>query len=225
MSRSWRNNSTLNKKFKDVYKIVLLGDVSVGKTSIANRLIHNKFDPIQDTTIGACFLAYNVMLSDNTMIKLHFWDTSGQERFRSLVPLYYKDTHVALLVYDVSNPNIENVEYWINEYLNSNKTLYDNIILIGNKIDSIKDEDKLNEVYKDIQRLNTVHKFPHILVSAKTGESLYKIIDEITKYVSKVPLYREKLMERYEIEVESDTYLGSSRKYVYHTYRRFCNIL
>ncbi|XP_004307271.1 PREDICTED: probable purine permease 11-like [Fragaria vesca subsp. vesca] len=84
------------------YKLVFLGDQSVGKTSIITRFMYDKFDNTYQATIGIDFLSKTMYLEDRT-VRLQLWDTAGQERFRSLIPSYIRDSSVAVIVYDVAN--------------------------------------------------------------------------------------------------------------------------
>ncbi|KAG6499567.1 hypothetical protein ZIOFF_039357 [Zingiber officinale] len=83
------------------YKLVFLGDQSVGKTSIITRFMYDKFDITYQATIGIDFLSKTMYLEDRT-VRLQLWDTAGQERFRSLIPSYIRDSSVAIIVYDIS---------------------------------------------------------------------------------------------------------------------------
>nr|XP_010941191.1 ras-related protein RABH1b isoform X3 [Elaeis guineensis] len=84
------------------YKLVFLGDQSVGKTSIITRFMYDKFDNTYQATIGIDFLSKTMYLEDRT-VRLQLWDTAGQERFRSLIPSYIRDSSVAVIVYDVAS--------------------------------------------------------------------------------------------------------------------------
>ncbi|MFS7949361.1 putative small GTP-binding protein [Helianthus anomalus] len=84
------------------YKLVFLGDQSVGKTSIITRFMYDKFDTTYQATIGIDFLSKTMYLEDRT-VRLQLWDTAGQERFRSLIPSYIRDSSVAVIVYDVAS--------------------------------------------------------------------------------------------------------------------------
>nr|POE45009.1 ras-related protein rabh1b [Quercus suber] len=83
------------------YKLVFLGDQSIGKTSIITRFMYDKFDNTYQATIGIDFLSKTMYLEDRT-VRLQLWDTAGQERFRSLIPSYIRDSSMAVIVYDVA---------------------------------------------------------------------------------------------------------------------------
>ena len=87
---------------KDRFKVVILGDTSVGKSSIGLRYVMGHFYENQETTIGAAFLTQTVHLKGNTH-KLEIWDTAGQERFNNLAPMYYRGAAAAIIVFDITS--------------------------------------------------------------------------------------------------------------------------
>ena len=86
------------------FKLVFLGEQSVGKTSLITRFMYDSFDNTYQATIGIDFLSKTMYLEDRT-VRLQLWDTAGQERFRSLIPSYIRDSTVAVVVYDITNAN------------------------------------------------------------------------------------------------------------------------
>ena len=97
------------------YKVVFLGDQSVGKTSIILRFMHDTFDPQYQATIGIDFLS-KTMLVDDKMIRLQLWDTAGQERFKSLIPSYIQDSSFAIICFDItSKVSFEHVRTWVSD--------------------------------------------------------------------------------------------------------------
>jgi Ras-related protein Rab-6A len=116
------------------YKLVFLGDQSVGKTSIITRFMYDNFDRHYQATIGIDFLSKTMYLEDRT-VRLQLWDTAGQERFRSLIPSYIRDSSVAVVVYDVSNrASFQNTAKWI-EDVRAERGNDVVICLVGNKTD------------------------------------------------------------------------------------------
>ncbi|EKX48909.1 hypothetical protein GUITHDRAFT_151724 [Guillardia theta CCMP2712] len=116
------------------YKLVFLGDQSVGKTSIITRFMYDKFDSTYQATIGIDFLSKTMYLDDR-VVRLQLWDTAGQERFRSLIPSYIRDSSVAVIVYDVTNrESFDNAGKWIDEVRQERG---EDVILalVGNKTD------------------------------------------------------------------------------------------
>jgi Ras-related protein Rab-6A len=98
--------STLSNPLRK-FKLVFLGEQSVGKTSLITRFMYDNFDAQYAATIGIDFLSKTMYLEDRT-VRLQLWDTAGQERFRSLIPSYIRDSSVAVVVYDVtSKPHVK----------------------------------------------------------------------------------------------------------------------
>ncbi|KAH9611947.1 hypothetical protein KSS87_007602 [Heliosperma pusillum] len=128
------------------YKLVFLGDQSVGKTSIITRFMYDKFDNTYQATIGIDFLSKTMYLEDRT-VRLQLWDTAGQERFRSLIPSYIRDSSVAVIVYDVASKYSLDPEYCCRQsFLNTIKWIEEVrtergsdviIVLVGNKTDLV----------------------------------------------------------------------------------------
>ena len=118
-----------------LFKILLVGDASVGKTCLMNRFIHNRFDEGYMSTIGVTFYTKIYDYKGNK-IKLQLWDTAGQERFHSITSNYFRNADGILFIYDITNINsFEGVKDWIKESED-----YDNNIqkiLLGNKCDLI----------------------------------------------------------------------------------------
>ncbi|XP_042065202.1 ras-related protein RABH1b-like, partial [Salvia splendens] len=95
----------------DKYKLVFLGDQSIGKTSIITRFVHDIFDDTYQATIGVDFLSKIINIEDQTTVRLQLWDTAGNEIFRISLPGYIRDSSVAVIVYDItttSDPTFNN---------------------------------------------------------------------------------------------------------------------
>ena len=93
------------KKKELLYKILLLGDTSVGKTCFLMRYADNTFQEIHLSTIGLDYKLKNVQIDDGKIVKIQIWDTAGQDRFRSITKNYYKGAHGIILLYDVTSRN------------------------------------------------------------------------------------------------------------------------
>ena len=114
-------------------KLVIVGDCSVGKSSIGLRFTAGIFRPEQERTLGAVFLQRRVR-ADETLIHLDIWDTAGQERFRSLAPMYYRNAHAAIVVYDVTRRDtFKPALTWVNEIRRASPNAV--VALAGNKSD------------------------------------------------------------------------------------------
>ena len=163
-------------------KIVLLGDVNVGKTSIASRYCKNWFNDYHINTIGGAYQQQKVVLDNGNMVKLHIWDTSGQERFRAMTNLYYRDAQVALLTYDITNESSFNsIDFWIQElkYKVENENMI--LCLVGNKCDVSNDERKISTAQgKKFAQENNMIFYE---TSAKTGEGVTDLFVTIANKV------------------------------------------
>ncbi|XP_035504989.1 ras-related protein Rab-41 isoform X3 [Scophthalmus maximus] len=116
------------------FKLVFLGEQSVGKTSLITRFMYDSFDNTYQATIGIDFLSKTMYLEDRT-IRLQLWDTAGQERFRSLIPSYIRDSAAAVVVYDIANLNsFQQTSKWIDD-VRTERGSDVIIMLVGNKTD------------------------------------------------------------------------------------------
>ncbi|ODQ56071.1 ras-domain-containing protein [Saitoella complicata NRRL Y-17804] len=116
------------------FKLVFLGEQSVGKTSLITRFMYDDFNDTYQATIGIDFLSKTMYLEDRT-VRLQLWDTAGQERFRSLIPSYIRDSSVAVVVYDVTNRNsFQNTAKWVDD-VRAERGSDVIIVLVGNKTD------------------------------------------------------------------------------------------
>merc|ERR1712029_441823 len=117
------------------FTATFLGDSRVGKTSIAVRMVKNEFDQYKFPTIGASFLKHPISVDDNRAAVIECWDTAGQEKFRSLAPLYYKRSYACVIVYDItSQESFEKASEWIEE-VKKQEGEHVHFMLIGNKCD------------------------------------------------------------------------------------------
>jgi small GTP-binding protein len=115
-------------------KVVFLGESTVGKTSIVACFAEEGFEEVQAPTIGACFSLHEIPVGNDT-IKLKVWDTAGQEKYRALTPMYYRDAQVAVLVFAVDMiESLTKLEQWILK-LRSDTPILPELIIAGNKID------------------------------------------------------------------------------------------
>lgn len=116
------------------FKLVLLGESAVGKSSLVLRFVKGQFHEYQESTIGAAFLTQTLCL-DDAVIKFEIWDTAGQERYHSLAPMYYRGAQAAIVMYDITNKeSFGRAQSWIAEL---QKQASPNIViaLAGNKTD------------------------------------------------------------------------------------------
>ncbi|EIM24273.1 GTP-binding protein ryh1 [Wallemia mellicola CBS 633.66] len=156
------------------FKLVFLGEQSVGKTSLITRFMYDTFDKTYQATIGIDFLSKTMYLDDRT-IRLQLWDTAGQERFRSLIPSYIRDSSVAVVVYDVSNKNsYDNTSKWIEE-VKQERGDDVIIVLVGNKVD-LSEKEVNNDQVKEYCDNNGIL---FIETSAKSGFNVKQLFKRI----------------------------------------------
>ena len=163
----------------EIFKIVLIGESGVGKTSIISQFIDQIFQDDQQSTIGGTFSTKTVKCSNGKLLKLEIWDTAGQERYRSVTKMFYKDANAAILVYDItSDYSFEQLQkYWVEQVRDSSPK---NIILaiIANKSDLIEfekvDEGEARQYAESINALFSV-------TSAKSNTGVNDLFLEIAK--------------------------------------------
>lgn len=98
------------------FKVVVLGDKGVGKTSLVLRFIEGYFIAKQQSTIGAFFLTKRITSSNGTICKMQLWDTAGQERFRAMAPMYYRNAAAAIVCFDITNEDsFSKMKDWVEE--------------------------------------------------------------------------------------------------------------
>ena len=161
-----------------IIKILTLGATQVGKTSIVLRYSEDKFNYNKIATIGIDF-KIKIIKKGNERIKVSIYDTAGQERFQNIVKHYYKGANGVLLIYDITKRDtFKNLDFWIKD-LEDNSDI-DNlfIYLIGNKNDM---EDKREVSWVEASNYAKEKKLPYIEVSAKTGNNIQKLFDEVIK--------------------------------------------
>lgn len=157
-------------------KIVLIGDTQVGKTSIVTRLVKGRFDENNVATIGAALQNYYVQRESGN-VGLQIWDTAGQEKFRSLAPMYYRTANVAILVYDITKPEtFHSLEAWEKEVTGKGPQGL-KIVIVGNKKD-IEEERALSaKIGEDFCLQHQCCFFTE--VSAKTGEGILDLFTRV----------------------------------------------
>jgi Ras-related protein Rab-5C len=118
------------------YKVVLIGESSVGKTCLINRYIKDRFDPNSTMTMGAFMSSKNIDIpGTDQKMKLQIWDTAGQEVYRSITQIYYRDAAAAICVFDTSDEKtLESAERWVKD-LKEKAPQCMQIVLAGNKCD------------------------------------------------------------------------------------------
>uniref|UniRef100_A0A8C5EWY3 Ras-related protein Rab-6B-like n=1 Tax=Gouania willdenowi TaxID=441366 RepID=A0A8C5EWY3_GOUWI len=166
------------------FKLVFLGEQSVGKTSLITRFMYDSFDNTYQATIGIDFLSKTMYLEDRTVGNyflnlLQLWDTAGQERFRSLIPSYIRDSTVAVVVYDITNVNsFQQTCKWIDD-VRTERGSDVIIMLVGNKTDL---EEKRQITIEEGEQRAKELSVMFIETSAKTGCNVKQVIPAVSLF-------------------------------------------
>ncbi|XP_057395551.1 ras-related protein Rab-7b isoform X4 [Balaenoptera acutorostrata] len=127
----------MNPRKKVDLKLIIIGALGVGKTSLLHRFVHKTFYEDYQTTLGASILS-KIIILDDTTLKLQIWDTGGQERFRSMVSTFYKGSDGCVLAFDVTDvETFEALETWRGDVLAKTIPMEQSypMVVLGNKID------------------------------------------------------------------------------------------
>ncbi|KAL5016870.1 hypothetical protein ScPMuIL_006459 [Solemya velum] len=184
------------REYDHLFKLLIIGDSGVGKSSLLLRFSDNTFSGTYITTIGVDFKIRTVDVNGDK-VKLQIWDTAGQERFRTITSTYYRGTHGVIVVYDVtSGESFANVKRWLHE-IDQNCDVV-NRILVGNKDD---DPDRKVVLTQDAQRFAEQMGIQLYETSAKENLNVEEMFLAITKLV----LETKKEQQRKAAEQPPDT--------------------
>merc|ERR1719401_527840 len=173
---------------KKGFKLVLLGDAAVGKSSILMRFLQNKFCDDMETTVGACFSTKTIELRDR-VVKFEIWDTAGQERFKSLAPMYYRGASSAMVVYDQTNAStFERAQEWVRQVMQTAMNPNIVVALVGNKMDLGEQRQvPLETAEAFAQREGLLFQE----TSAKTGKNVSAVFEMIAAHLPDEPFVPE----------------------------------
>ena len=166
-----------NTKITTQLKIIVLGNMSVGKTSIVGRYINNKFYEKYECTIQAQQQTKIINEDSNTPIRLNIWDTAGQEKFLALTRQYFRGAQGALIVFDLTDKkSFTRLPNWIDE-IKTNGEKETVIVILGNKSDQVEEREiaqsDINDFIKD--------EYPYFEVSAKNGNNISLAFEKLIK--------------------------------------------
>jgi small GTP-binding protein len=170
---------------EDVIKVVVVGESGVGKSSLALRFVENEFRYYTDSTIGASYFSKTLKVESGLLtprnVTFKIWDTSGQEKFQSLVPLYYRGSAAAIIVFDISRPEtMHSLKRWADELREVGPPEMI-LILCGNKIDLSQDRRiSIEEANQYAEEIGAVY----IEASARDDTNVHEIFHEIAKRVA-----------------------------------------
>ena len=185
-------------------QILLIGDSSVGKTSLIQRYANGIFKEEYLATVGLDFYTKQEAINNiNVLVRL--WDTAGQERFKSLTPNYFKNAEWVIITYDItSSQSFENLKFWINSIKTNlgEKNIIIPIIIVGNKLDM---EDMRDITREEAEKFAKENKYKYFETSAKTGEGVDDAIrDLVNQVLEKSEQFEEERNERKSIKINSD---------------------
>lgn len=197
-------------------KTTLIGESTTGKSTIVYRMRYNIFNCASECTIGASFakLTYND-------INYELWDTAGQERFFALLPMYFRGSRIILFVFDVSNENFKNIDSYIKLV---DKIDNCQIIIIGNKIDLVKETELLyikNNLKQRFDNSVIANKiYDYVFISAKSGKNFDNLMDILYKCALKIKTIDDKINKtNNDLDNSNNDIIGTSniklnKKYV-----------
>jgi small GTP-binding protein len=166
-----------------VYKVLLLGDSTVGKTCFLKKYTDKTFQDVHMSTIGLDYRVKTMTLKSGKVVKLQIWDTAGQDRFRAITKNYYKGANGIILIYDVTSiQTYENVKNWITQIREESSP---NVIIYiaGNKID-LEEERKIKT--EEGQKLAEELGLPFFETSAKTGVNINESFEDLVEKIDEV---------------------------------------
>jgi small GTP-binding protein len=170
-------------------KVVIIGNSATGKTSIIHRATCDSFNARTAATLGASFSSHSVVVARQAF-KLQIWDTAGQEKYRSMIPMYYRGAHAAIVVYAIDDlPSFESLSFWLNS-LRQSADAGTLIVICGNKCDLTTSRAVPTEKGRD-QAAAVQARFTE--VSAMTGEGIAELFQEIPTAYLEQQMVREQI--------------------------------
>ena len=196
-----------DQEYDYLFKLLLIGNSSVGKSSLLFRFVENVWDDSFVPTIGVDFVSkkyfyiyiyiqkLKTLEVNGKKVKLQIWDTAGQERFKNITASYYRGGNGVLVVYDITDrESFENLNSWLIEIeKNANKNVYK--LLIGNKCDL---EEKRKVSYQEGKDFAESNGMKFIETSAKTASKVQEAFELLTSEIIKSNLNKERGLEKKE---------------------------
>lgn len=164
-----------------IFKVVFLGDSSVGKSNIISKYKLNEFNRNSKSTVGVEFYS-KIITQDNKNIKIQIWDTAGQERFKAITKSYYKGAKGAIIVYDITRrATFENVQEWFKDTKTMGDNTYIVLMLIGNKCDLVNERQVSTEEGKKEAEMNGM---AFMETSALDGTNITEAFELMAKLIT-----------------------------------------
>jgi Ras-related protein Rab-7A len=190
---------------KICYKILVIGDITTGKTSFINKYVNNYFRQGYKTTIGTDLYTKD-LYCDNQKINLQIWDTAGSERFHSLTSSFYRGTDACILLFDLHNPKtFYNLESWIDEFLiNCNPPDPENypFMVIGNKMDLCNKGSMINDLL--VHKFCDNKKIKYFSVSVKDNINIELSMNYLINLIRKKNTINDEIIEYHTININDE---------------------
>ncbi|XP_068998422.1 ras-related protein Rab-42b [Embiotoca jacksoni] len=165
------------------FRIIMLGDSTVGKSSLLRRYTEDSFLESINQTVGVDFYVHFLEVEPGVRVKLQFWDTAGQERFRSVTRSYYRNSVGGMLVFDMTNrASFDHIREWhaeVCEWLQPHKVLF---ILVGQKSDRDAHSERVVS-REEAEKLAGQLGMAYVEASAKTGQNVREAFELLTRWV------------------------------------------
>lgn len=172
----------MSRGHKWIFKVIVVGDAAVGKTSLMFRFVHGTFKKDYLMTIGVNFSTKLLTLEDGTKVKLSIWDTAGQERFHFLLPSYFDGSSGGLVVFDVTRrESFQNLPKWLDQVRGKCNNIP--LLLLGNKADL---EDLRAVTFEEAKQFATQNGLVYSETSAKEGTNVNDVFAALTEFMTEI---------------------------------------
>ncbi|MCQ2815968.1 MAG: GTP-binding protein [archaeon] len=176
-SNKGKDNLSANMK-KYAFKVILLGDISVGKTAILRRFVDNEFLSQYKCNIGVEYKVKSLMIDEKTIAEIKIWDTSGDEKYRAVTRQYFKDAEGIFLVFDLTQESsFDSLQSWLDD-IENNAPKDAIVFLVPNKSD-LKNERKVP--HGEIENFSDTRNLFFLEVSAKKGNNIVMLFEKMAE--------------------------------------------
>lgn len=180
-----------NAGFQCKGKVVVVGDFNVGKTCLSHRFITKSYTGVSEPTIGAAFQVRTLTVPPSTQVTLEIWDTAGSERYRSLMPMYYRDAYAAVIAYDITDRrSFEHATTnWLDDFRKANEHSSSDVIVIlaGTKFDLANESpDKRQVTKEEAEEFAETEGLVAFETSARSDHNIVDVFQAIAEHVAKV---------------------------------------
>jgi len=198
-----RKQSKTGEGDDELFKLVLIGDSDVGKSSLLIRFADDYYSDSYISTIGVDFRIKTVDVGGGAKVTLQIWDTAGQERFRNMTSSYYRDAEGIIIVFDLGDlSSFEHLKEWIREI---DQIAPKDVVklVVGNKADLLGDDRQVS--VDQLQRFAEEFELQYVEVSAKTRVGVDTAFTEMAKRLNTQFAKREKPVEPNKVILQEAT--------------------